>query len=256
MKNIAAICFIFILGLQSNLFSREFLNTYVHLNFGGMYTSFIDSDLMKSEESRNESYFSEYKNITHYETAFCATLDVVPMRPIILGLESHAIKFGVRGSYRLHFMEQRVSVGDEEYENRFMNYKSWMIGPVIHYAPFLEPSDLNNDYTASGGFTFYALYGHINGDMTSGQAISDSGGTLSGNKANISGYKIDVGFGAELALCSINFGVNLYYSYINMKMDRQIYSDLGKNATLSEVCLEVYIGIPIEGLIEPLIPRF
>jgi len=253
-KTVIAIIIFFI--LPSCLFAREFLNTYVHLNLGGMYTSFINSDLLDSEENRNESYFSDYKSATHYETAFCATLDVVPMKPIILGLESHAIKFGVRGSYRLHFMEQRVSVADEEYENRLINYKSWMIGPVVHYAPFLESSYFNNDYTASSGFTFYVLYGRLDGDLTSGQAIENAGGSISGNSTDLSGYKIDVGFGAELAVCSVNFGANIYYSYINMDFDKAVYSDLGKSTTMNEFCLEIYIGIPVESFIEPLIPRF
>jgi hypothetical protein len=38
-----------------------------------------------------------------------------------------------------------------------MDYRSWMIGPVIHYAPYIGASDLNYEYTANGGFTFYAL---------------------------------------------------------------------------------------------------
>ncbi|HNX24829.1 MAG TPA: hypothetical protein PKG60_12345 [Spirochaetota bacterium] len=255
MKKQYLVILIFFLTIPAALQSREFLNTVVHLNFGGMYTFSTKGDILDSENEEIKSKIADSSNVSHYETAYCATLDIVPTSPFILGMEEHAIKFGVRGSYRLHYLQQRVTAGTE-IGDQVMDYRSWMIGPVVHYAPFIEPSDLNEDYTASGGFTFYALYGRINGNLTAFPSVRESGAAVGDYSTKVTGYKIDVGVGAEIALCSLNVGVNVYYSYINLNMKDEIYSDLGKNGYLKEGCLEIYVGIPIESFIEPLIPKF
>ncbi len=246
---------LFILIIPTVLYSREFLNSVVHLNFGGMYTFATTGDIIDSENNVIESKIPTNTNISHYETAYCVTLDIVPTDPIILGLEEHAIKFGIRGSYRFHFLQQRVT-DDGELGDQVMNYNSWMIGPVVHYAPFIEPSDLNEDYTASGGFTFFALWGRVNGNLTAFPSVRERGLSTDVYATKISGYKYDIGFGAELALCSLNFGVNIYYSCTRFQMEDQIYADLGKNGYLKEGCMEIYVGIPIESFIDPLIPTF
>ncbi len=256
MKRLKVFVSLLFILIASQVSAREFLNTYLHLNFGGMYSSFLSGDFLDKEESFNKKYMPDAQTILHYETGLSMTLDFVPMKPIILGLEAHAIKLGLRGSYRMNFMEQRIIVGDEEYENQLMDYSSWMIGPVLYYAPSLDSSDFNLEYSANSGFTFYALYGRLNGDLTSGSAIGESGVSFSENKTGVSGYKLDFGFGAELAVCSLNFGVNVYYSYINLKFDKKIYATMGTESTLHEVNLEIYVGIPIESFVEPLIPRF
>jgi len=254
---------LFILTAPAALQSREFLNTVVHLNFGGMYTFSTDGDVISSERNAIDgatSNISSGTKVSHYETAYCATLDIVPTDPIILGLEEHAIKFGVRGSYRFHSLQQRVTDG-VEIGNEVMKYTSWMVGPVIHYAPYIEPSDLNEDYTASGGFTFFALGGMVDGDLTAFPSIREKNGSISDYNATgiynskLSGYKFDIGVGAEIAICSINVGVNIYYTYVDFKMSDKIYLS-GKSGYLKEGCLEIYVGIPIESFIEPLIPKF
>ncbi len=241
--------------LPVNLHAREFLNTVLHLNFGGMYSFATTGDIIESEKSEINQAFPDQTSTSHYETAYSFTLDFLPMDPIILGMESHAVKFGVRGAYRLHFLQQRVKSG-EEYTGQVMDYRSWMIGPVIHYAPFIGASDLDYEYTATGGFTFYALWGRLNGDLTAYPGIQDYGTSVSNANTPITGYKMDIGIGAEIALCALNFGMNIYYSYASITMNDKIYDDLGRHAEMKEGCLELYVGIPIESFIEPLIPRF
>ncbi len=246
---------LFVLTAHSALQAREFLNTALHLNFGGMYTFAAAGNVIDSEKSAIKGPIPDSTNVSHYDTAYCVTLDIVPFDPIILGLEDSAIKLGLRGSYRFHYLQQRVTAG-AELGDQVMDYQSWMVGPVIHYAPFIEPSDLNEDYTASGGFTFYALYGRIDGNLTAFPSIRDQGVSVGNYATKVSGYKLDIGVGAEIAVCSLNFGVNVYYTYMNFKMKDEIYSEIGRKGYLKEGCLELYVGIPIESFIEPLLPKF
>jgi hypothetical protein len=253
--------FVFILlqlSLQS-LQAREFLNTVLHLNFGGMYSFASGGDLPQCEDHEliAANILTNNRNTNYYETAFCITLDIVPIKPIILGMEDHAIKFGVRGSFKVHSLQQTVNMSSE-YSGKLMNYNSYMIGPVIHYAPFIEPSSLSGDYTAGGGFTFFALCGMINGDLTAFPVLREKGENSASGKhlSKVTGYKYDIGVGAELALCSLNIGLNVYYSYTDVKMKENIYAGMGKRCNLKEGCLEIYIGIPIESFIEPFIPNF
>lgn len=262
---------LFMLTAPSAVYSSEFLNTVVHLNFGGMYTFAAGGEIIDSEKNAIESPtgITDSSNISHYDTAGCVTMDIVPAYPIILGMEEHAIKFGLRGSYRFHYLNQRVTTAIEEIGSKVMEYKSWMVGPVIYYAPFIGPSDLNTDYTASGGFTLFALYGKLHGYMNAYTSIRDAGIAISATDAilsynngtgdydsKISGSKFDVGIGAEFSLCSLNVGVNIYYSYISIDMKDRLYNDLGKNGNIKEGCLEIYVGIPVESFVEPLLPKF
>ncbi|MCL1864269.1 MAG: hypothetical protein FWF73_00460 [Spirochaetes bacterium] len=240
--------------ISQSLQAREFLNTVLHLNFGGMYSFASGGDIIKAEDQAADSLIPDNQSTSYYETALCITLDIAPTKPIILGLEDHAIKFGLRGSYKIHSLHQSISMNDEN-TGKIMDYHSLMIGPVIHYAPFIEPSNLSKDYTAGGGFTFFALWGKINGDMTAYPVLSDKG-LMANSSSKVTGYKCDIGVGAELALCSLNIGINIYYSYTNIKMKEEIYANIGRNGNLKEGCFEVYIGIPIESFIEPFIPNF
>ena len=245
--------FVSVFILQQSLQAREFLNTVLHLNFGGMYSFASGVDIINSENKAVDNN-SSVKNASYYETALCITLDIAPTKPIILGMEDHAIKFGVRASYKIHSLQQSLDMNDEN-TGKIIDYYSYMIGPVIHYAPFIEPSNLSRDYTAGGGFTFFALFGKINGDLTAYPVLSDIDPII-GKSSKINGYKFDIGAGAEIALCSLNIGINLYYSYTNIKMKELVYEGMGKNVNLKEGCIELYIGIPIESFIEPLIPNF
>lgn len=255
MKNKKYVLIFLLFLIPGNLHAREFLNTVLHLNFGGMSSFVTTGDIVDGEEDQVELVMEDDNKTSHYETAFGMTLDIVPFAPIILGMESHAVKFGVRGTYRLHFLQQRVKSG-KEYTGQVMDYRAWMVGPVIHYAPFIGASDLNYEYTATGGFTLYALYGQLDGDLTAFPGLRDYGTDISSYSSKINGYKVDIGIGAEIALCTLNFGMNVYYSYTKIHMQDKIYQDSGKDGELKEGCLELYIGIPIESFIEPIIPRF
>jgi len=124
---------------------------------------------------------------------------------------------------------------------------SWMVGPVIHYAPSIEASGPEGEYTAGGGLTLYALYGQlINGELTAYPARRNYGAVVDPYKTSIRGYKIDVGIGGEISICAINLGVNLYYSMIRIKMAEKIYTEVDKKTNLNEICVELYMGIPIE----------
>ena len=256
MKKYYIILCLFVFILQQQLQAREFLNTILHLNFGGMYSFASGGDITRAENREiNSSSAPDAQSKNYYETAFCITLDIVPTKPIILGMEDHAVKFGVRGSYKIHSLQQSVRINDE-YTGKLMKYNSYMIGPVIHYAPFIEPSDLNRDYTAGGGFTFFALCGKIDGNLTAYPVLRDLNLISSNYSSKITGYKFDIGVGAELAICSLNIGMNIYYSHTNVKMKEEIYAGMGKSGSLKEGCIELYIGIPLESFIEPFIPGF
>jgi len=248
---------IIFLSLTSGLQAREFLNTVVHLNFGGMYTFASDGNIIREEKSAiNSNFTSGSPKTSHYSTAYSLTLDIVPMKPVLIGLEDAAVKFGVRGSYKLNFLQQRVKSEGQEYGDKVMDYTSWMVGPVIHYAPFIEPSSLDYEYTASGGFTLFALFGKLNGDLTAYPAVREAVGSPGNYSTKISGYKMDIGVGAEIALCAVNFGVNIYYSRTTIELKEAVYSGMGRRGRMHEGCMEIYIGIPIEPFIKPIIPRF
>ena len=134
-KQFLILCLIVFIS-QNSLHAREFLNTILHLNFGGMYSFASGGDIISKEKKAADS-FHEVKNTSYYGTALCVTLDIVPTKPIILGMEDHAIKFGLRGTYKIHSLQQSVDMNDEN-TGKLMDYTSYMIGPVIHYAPFIE----------------------------------------------------------------------------------------------------------------------
>jgi hypothetical protein len=243
-------------AIPAQLNAREFLNTVLHLNFGGMYSfanvgDFIDEENDKIDEEKPDATEESY-----YETAYTFTLDIVPFDPILLGLESNAVKFGIRVSYGFNFVQQRITSGSSVYNDQLMNYDLWMIGPVIHFAPVIDPSDINNEYMANSGFIFFATWGRLNGNLDAYAALRDAGISFPDYDAKIKGYKFNVGFGAEIALCSLNFGFNLYYSYTSYKLNREIYPDAGKDHYMREGCLELYIGLPIESFIKPFLPVF
>ena len=260
MKKKYIILALFVFISQQSLQAREFLNTVLHLNFGGMYSFASGGDITQGEnreirKQESNGNITDVQNISYYETAFCLTLDIVPTKPIILGMEDHAVKFGVRGTYKIHSLQQKVSRNDEK-TGKVMDYNSMMFGPVIHYAPFIESSSLTREYTAGGGFTLFALWGRINGDLTAYPVLRDLSVPITPHSSKISGYKYDLGAGAEVAICALNVGINLYYSLTNVKMKEKIYDNFGKKGNLKEGCIELYIGIPIESFIEPFIPNF
>ena len=263
---------ILIMLIPLNLCAKEFLNTIMHINFGVMF-GFPFGEMINYE--KNDFFVDEtYKNKTkriepdHYDTSFGVSIDLSPFPPLILGNESHAMKFGIRGTYRFHYVLQKMTIKEDatydilnqgtpvtnttnddiDFSDNLLVSQSWMVGPVIHYAPFIKTIDFDEAYSAVGGFTFFVLFGQIHqGTLTAFASRRESGMaiTTSNHRARFSAFRIDAGMGAEIAICSMNIGLNLYYSYIDFELTKEVYPIFGKNSTLHEVCIEIYVGIPI-----------
>ena len=59
-----------LLLFTTNLYSKEFLNTILHLNFGGMYSFVSGGGILNEEKNRINDHFTSSK-ISHYSTAYC-----------------------------------------------------------------------------------------------------------------------------------------------------------------------------------------
>ena len=247
----------FLLLVTPPLPAKEFLNTIMHINFGATY-GFIYGDII--DEEKNSYYITEHSGgkdrdvrPAHYDSTFSIFVDFTPLPPLILGDEAHALKFGVRGAFKFQFINQTITIAegstDKSYGGDFIITRTWMAGPVIHYAPFINASGLSDNYTAGGGFTLFFLYGRIlNGKLYGYPAKRDYEGaaSVSNYQANITGYRLDMGMGGEISICSINLGLNLYYSIMEINLSPAIYPNLGDRSKLTEFCFEIYMGIPIE----------
>jgi len=231
--------------------AKEFLNTFMHINLGVMYNLAFMGDLRDEEDTYSIVDNGKTYKPTYFDSALGITVDLVPFKPIVLGYEAHAIKIGVRGGFRMHYLQQTITVvsgNDEtEYGGDLMTYKSWCVGPVIYYAPSISPMGIGGNYSAKGGFTFFMLYGRLfDGKLTAFPAQRSNNEVVGDYEAKITGSKFDIGCGAEIRVCSINLGLNIFYSLINLNMDKVIYPALGRNTILHGVNIEVYMGIPLE----------
>ncbi|MFC1669800.1 hypothetical protein ACFL20_05355 [Spirochaetota bacterium] len=242
--------------------AKEFLNTFLHINLGVM-VGLTYGDIMSYENkifSDIETYRTEdpiKDNPEYYDMSLGIMIDLSPFPPLILGNEAHAVKFGIRGGYRFHSLTQNISIeegsqSEVDYGGDLISFGTWMVGPVIHYAPSIKMSDISDAYSAEGGFTFFFLYGQLNNGTLSKQPSvrsyidSISGTPLENYETSVTGFKIDVGIGGEVSLCAINFGVNLFYSFMRIKMKENVYgSGVSRTTTINEACLEIYIGIPV-----------
>ena len=228
-----------------------------------MYSLSCTGDILDYE---HDNYYIEetYDRTTpkkqradHYDMSFGMSIDLVPFDPIVLGNESHAIKFGIRAGYFFNYIDQTIEVKEssddaKEYGGTLVQYNNWMVGPIIYYAPSIEPVGIGDKYSAKGGFTMYVLFGMINsGTLSAFPAKRDHGEDVSNYETSVSGYKINAGIGTALSVCSINIGLNLYYSRIQLKMSDEVYSSIGKKTTIDEICFELYWGIPIEWFSSP-----
>lgn len=236
--------------------AKEFLNTIMHINLGFVIGAPF-GHMIEKEDGRFESYADsnitgDY-DFTNYHSSFGLTLDIVPMPPIILGTESHAIKFGIRGGFRFAFIYQKLNLRDENKNNTkaLLSYKEWMVGPVVHYAPKLDVSSLTGNFTSDFGITVFALYGGLfDTQVNAFPIIRDRGGTVNSPSAtSAKGFKLEAGFGLQLAVSAVNLGVNFFYAFTQLKLNKSITDYAGEvpqPVRLHELCLEFYIGIPIE----------
>ncbi len=239
-----------------SLYASEFLNTIMHINLGFVIGAPL-GHMMKKEDNRFESYADtnitgDY-DFTNYHSSFGLTLDIVPMPPLILGTESHAIKFGIRGGFRFAFIYQKLNLREENETTTMalLSYKEWMVGPVVHYAPKLDVSSLTGNYTSNFGITVFALYGGLfDTQVNAFPIVRELGGTVNSPAvSSAKGFKIEAGFGLQISVSAINLGVNFFYAFTQLKLDTPITDYAGEvphPIELHELCLEFYIGIPIE----------
>ena len=246
---ISVVTFCFIVVFSAKLSAREFLNTFMQVNIGYSNSIGVGGDLVDAERSNNLAG----KRLKYDDSSINFMMDLVPFRPIILGDESAAIKIGFRGGYRMHYLEQRFTANDgngkQEYKGDLMKYNTVVFGPVIRYAPQISLfGSLDDSYSAESGLTLFALYGHVlNGNIDAFAANRAYGESFPGiTHSSMSGYKIDIGIGGETSICSVNLGLNLYYSYMRMKFGDAIYENVGRKSSLHSFCLEIYFGMPLE----------
>ncbi|HOO71487.1 MAG TPA: hypothetical protein PK926_06975 [Spirochaetota bacterium] len=228
----------------------------MHINIGFAY-GFPFGGLIDKE---NESYslYSEYEEIyirpTHYDISVSFFIDLAPFDPIVLGNEAHAIKIGVRGGYRIHKIKQNLTIKpsknkEDDYGGMLLDYQRWMVGPVLHYAPVIHPLGLGGGYSAQGGLTFFLLFGQlVNAELTAYPAWRKKEGSsaVGPYKSDVHGFAIDIGFGGEISIGTVNLGLNLYYTYLEVQHRRSVYPSLGSTSSFHEISVELYFGIPIE----------
>ena len=98
--------------------------------------------------------------------------------------------------------------------------------------------------------------GRLNeGQYTAFPAMRDKGVVVADYERKVSGWKMDIGCGAALAVCAVNLGINIYYSLIDFSFNSALaqteYAGIGKSSRLHEMCFELYFGIPIEWFVDP-----
>jgi hypothetical protein len=179
-------------------------------------------------------------------------IDLMPFDTIGIG-DYRIIKIGIRGVGRYHVINQelKVSTGSnstKDHGGQLISYFDGMIGPVLRYTPFATRSSFDSSLSSRGGLTVFALAGQIfNGNLTAFPAMrNDREFTGTIHSTSVSGWRFDIGMGGEFTMCNANLGLNVFYSYTGFKMKDKIYSDIGKSSKMNEMCVEVYMGIPIE----------
>lgn len=234
----------------SGLSAREFLNTFMQINVGYTYGLIVAGSFVDAENSQK----GMDRKLKYDNSSFNFMADIVPFKPIFLGEESHAIKVGLRGGYRMHSMNQHITVDGKDRGGDILVYNTLVAGPLIRYAPNISFFSYSDEYSAEGGFTLYMLYEHvINGHLDAFQAKRTVDSSFSENYHTVvRGYKLNFGIGAEISICSINLGLNLYYSQMHMKLSDKIYTEIGKRPVVHEGNIEIYIGMPLENLLDRL----
>jgi hypothetical protein len=213
----------------------------------------------------------------HSSMSYGAFGDLTPVPAIVLGNDTHAVKFGIRGGYRYLSVKQKLEVKRLSYTNDLMASHSWSMGPVIKYSPFLITDPVTGAARSrfcitmffQAGQTFRGYVRPHNAQLNLIKSISSAYWSFSGIYPglatnwftnNITGYmtvfggarsrfsaiKYDIGLGAEAGILLFNLGINIYYSQIDMKIPGNIYWYSCKNTSLRQFNAEFYIGMPVE----------
>lgn len=239
-----------VFAFPCSLFAREFINSFMQINLGYSYALVKAGDI-RSGESKNPPDGGQRLKYSASSVNFM--LDITPFQPISFNNENSAIKIGLRGGFRMHTMEQRLTArvdGDKkDYSGRLLEFQCLSIGALIRYAPSMSMvEDLAESYYSSnGGFTAFVLYGRMfNGQIDAFAAKRAHKETVSvPYESTLTGHRIDAGLGAEISICAINLGVNLYYSCVLFQLKNDIYPAIGRSPVQHELNLEVYIGLPL-----------
>ena len=250
-KLLKTVCLMAVIILPaSNLSAREFLNTFMQINVGYSYGLLVAGDIVDAENSQKDTD----RKLKYNSNSFNFMADIVPFKPVFFGDESHAFKIGVRGGYRMHFMNQKLTMDGDDYGGDLLVYNTLVAGPVIRYAPNISFFSFGDEYGAGGGFTLYMLYGKImSGHLDAFQARRAIDPSYSADYHTlVRGCKLDFGIGAEISICSINLGFNIYYSQMRLKLSDKIYAETGRSPVTHEGNIEVYIGMPLENLLDRL----
>jgi|GEM_PF-578656 len=256
-----------IFGCGNKAYSKEFIDSFLHIDFSVGFSLFPWSDFLEYERMTSYGFnTTDPSNVSvvypyQYALNLGLNLDIMPFPTIPVNDETQAIKIGLRVGYKWGFLLQSLTIPttndtNDVYGGQLMIYNVILFGPVIYWAPKVEIVGLDAKYKAKGGFTFFALWGFVLEDTASytaypslrekGDSYTTATGTDTGYDTTFTGWKIEVGVGAEITAGTINFGVNLYYSYLDMTLKKQIYVNLPKKTGLHEICIEVYIGIPLQ----------
>jgi len=250
-KLVRTVCLATVIALPtSNLLAREFLNSFMQINVGYSYSLIVTGGLVDAENNEKNTD----RKLKYTSNSFNFMADIVPFNPIFFADESHAFKIGFRVGYRMHSVDQKITMDGEDYGGNLLVYNTLVAGPLIRYAPNISFLSYSDEYGAGGGFTMYMLYGHIvQGYLDAFQAKRAIDPSFSTDyHTSVRGYKLDFGIGAEISVCSINMGFNFYYSHIRMRLSDDIYTGIGKNPVIHEGTIEVYLGMPLENLLKRL----
>jgi len=245
------------LVIPVNAMAREFLDSFMHINLGLMMGFNSGGDLITYEQDLGSVTGTGEDGSTgevrpDYEKfGLTLTLDICPFSPVLIAHESHALKFGIRSSLGYRSLSRSLVVEvdgvETDYGGDSLNYMNWMIGPVVHYAPWLDVSRLSGEYTAGGGFTLFVLFGQVfNGELNSFHVVREREGSTGSPVSDFSGFSINMGIGGELSICSVNMGTNVYYSIVKMNLDNTVYSGMDKQFDLNGFNIELYVGITVD----------
>jgi len=259
MKKILLTIFLSLIFFSADLYAAEFLDAFLHINFGFSASMGLDNEWLKYEE---ESYYltelyddATTKEIhpTHNQTAFSLFLDIMPIPPIVFEDSGQALKFGIRGGYKFYFLNQVLDITETDgslssYGGQYFRYSSWFVGPILYYAPSVKSEGLDGEYTAKGGFTLFVLYGQlVDANLTAYPAKRNKGVTIGNYESSVTGYRLDFGIGGSISLGSLNLGVNLIYSYMSLTLSTPIegYDSFKSPSSMNDFMIEIYAGIPL-----------
>jgi hypothetical protein len=234
------------------------LNSLLSINLNGG-VGFPWGKLMSEEEDAVTMYV-DYSDGSRKEGSpehmtynYGFSIDVLPFDPSLSSSLTSATRLGFRFKYNWNIVNQDISIGGGNYEEKswsekLMTFNSVLGGVVFYYAPSLV-SDVNDPsgkkYSSNYLISVYALFGKVlNGEITP-YPIAQNEILGTSVKSDFSGYKMEVGIGFEYSGgSSFQLGGNLFYGYTAFKTDKEFY-DAGTDLNYSEVSLEIYAGLSI-----------